>query len=77
MRDLLRVRLISLTLFVIFISLVASEGEFILDVDFEKFSLVVAIVGVRCVLFFSSVRVFLFFFFFEMRLIPTVGLILG
>ena len=59
----LRVRLICLTVFVIYISLVARDAEFMLDREYVGFAAIVGAVGVRCVGFFTSVRAFLFFFF--------------
>lgn len=48
-----------------------------LDSSWAKFTRAVSGVGVMCVLFFSCRDLFLFFFFFERRLLPTVILILG
>lgn len=75
--DYLSVGLISLTVFVVVISLVASDDDFILENRCGRFVGVVVAVGVICVMFFSCADIFLFFFFFERSLIPTVVLILG
>lgn len=75
--DYLSIRLISLTVFVVYIRLVASEREFMLDVGYMNFLVIVVAVGLSCILFFRSVSVFSFFFFFESRLVPTAVLVLG
>jgi len=70
------VRLISLTMFVILIRLIASDDDFILDRRWGKFASMVVLIGLSCVCFFCCADFFLFFFFFERSLIPTAVLIL-
>lgn len=70
-------RLISLTIFVIIISLIARDDDFMLERSWEKFAGIVVLIGLRCVCFFCCADFFLFFFFFERSLIPTAVLILS
>ncbi len=77
MWDYLSIRLIRLTVFVVVISIIARDVDFILDISWEIFMVLVLLIGVRCILFFRSVDLFPFFFFFETSLVPTAVLILG
>jgi len=76
MEDYLSVSLISLTIYVVLIRLIASDEDFRINTTWEKFAGIVVLVGLMCVLFFSCADLFLFFFFFERSLLPTVVLIL-
>nr|QID02645.1 NADH dehydrogenase subunit 4 [Scrobicularia plana] len=76
-RDYLSISLVSLTVFVVITSLIASDLDMLLDMKWGSFSFMVIMVGVVCILFFFCSDFLPFFFFFESSLIPTVGLILG
>nr|AJC10817.1 NADH deshydrogenase subunit 4 [Macoma balthica] len=77
MEDYFSVSLISLTMFVILISLIASDDDFMLDSSWSKFATMVVLIGLSCMCFFCCADFFLFFFFFESSLIPTAVLILS
>nr|YP_010447203.1 NADH dehydrogenase subunit 4 [Donax dysoni]UTM92211.1 NADH dehydrogenase subunit 4 [Donax dysoni] len=77
MEDTLAVSLASLTVFVVIISLIASDADFNADVAQMKFTTAVSLVGIVCTMVFMSSKIFFFFFFFESSLLPTVVLILG
>lgn len=64
-------------MFIVLARLASSDSDFILDTSWLRFRVAVILVGVRCVAFFRCRDLFLFFFFFESRLLPTVALILG
>nr|YP_009642898.1 NADH dehydrogenase subunit 4 [Gari elongata]QCQ20462.1 NADH dehydrogenase subunit 4 [Gari elongata] len=77
MTDYLSVGLVCLTVLVVFISLVASDDDYNFDVLWTNFCLCVSLVGLSCFMFFGCSDFFMFFFFFEMSLIPTSVLILS
>ena len=77
LRDYLRIRLISLTVFVVLISLISRDLDFNIDGKWGRFCRAVVLVGVVCTCFFCSSDFLPFFFFFERRLVPTIALILG
>nr|YP_009431949.1 NADH dehydrogenase subunit 4 [Donax trunculus]ATA66398.1 NADH dehydrogenase subunit 4 [Donax trunculus] len=75
--DLIGVGLISLTIYITITSLVSSDDDFMADKEYSKFFMTVFLVGVMCVMVFSSSKIFFFYFFFESSLLPTMVLILG
>nr|AQZ26101.1 NADH dehydrogenase subunit 4 [Semelidae sp. STW-2017] len=75
--DYLNTSLISLTVFVVIISLISSDESFMSSGKWLSFFLSVVMIGVVCICFFSCMDLIPFFFFFESSLIPTVVLILG
>nr|YP_006576386.1 NADH dehydrogenase subunit 4 [Hiatula diphos]YP_009642885.1 NADH dehydrogenase subunit 4 [Hiatula acuta]AEV94280.1 NADH dehydrogenase subunit 4 [Hiatula diphos]QCQ20449.1 NADH dehydrogenase subunit 4 [Hiatula acuta] len=77
MGDYLSTSLIALTVLVVVISLVSSDDDFSSDAMWVNFCACVSLVGFSCFLFFGCSDFFLFFFFFEMSLIPTTVLILS
>ena len=77
LRDYLRIRLISLTVFVVLISLISRDLDFNIDGKWGRFCRAVVLVGVVCTCFFCSSDFLPIFFFFERRLVPTIALILG
>nr|ARH53943.1 NADH dehydrogenase subunit 4 [Mordellochroa milleri] len=75
--DILSYVLILLTLWVSLLMLVASEKIFSSNNFSGFFTLMVLVLMISLFLTFSSLNLFVFYFFFEVSLIPTVMLIMG
>nr|YP_011031450.1 NADH dehydrogenase subunit 4 [Eocanthecona concinna]WRB04600.1 NADH dehydrogenase subunit 4 [Eocanthecona concinna] len=75
--DILSYSLIGLTIFIIFLMMMASFKVYNSSHKLPEFGLVMLIMMLSLVLTFSSVNMFLFYLSFEMSLIPTLFLIFG
>nr|YP_009654909.1 NADH dehydrogenase subunit 4 [Cazira horvathi]QCI09886.1 NADH dehydrogenase subunit 4 [Cazira horvathi] len=75
--DSLSYSLISLTLFIMFLMMMASYKIYQSNYKLMEFSLVILVMTLSLLLTFSSLNMFLFYVSFEMSLIPTLFLIFG
>lgn len=75
--DSLRRLILVLTILVMVISFLCSDKDFELNRCVGGFRFVLGLVGFICVAVFIVSRFFLFYFFFESSLVPTLFLILG
>lgn len=69
--------MVLLTVVVILIRFLCRDKDFNFSEDVRGFSVRLVLVRFICVLFFMTRSIFLFYFFFEASLIPTLFLILG
>lgn len=75
--DLLSYILIGLSIWICFLIILASENLYKEKFYFKYFLLVMYILLLSLILTFSSLNIFIFYFFFEVSLIPTLILIVG
>nr|YP_009441911.1 NADH dehydrogenase subunit 4 [Trypodendron domesticum]AOY40119.1 NADH dehydrogenase subunit 4 [Trypodendron domesticum] len=75
--DLLSYILIGLSIWICFLMILASENLYKEKFYFKYFLLVMYILLLSLILTFSSLNMFIFYFFFEVSLIPTLILIVG
>ena len=75
--DLLSFSLILLRFWICSLIILARENLYKRDYYWELFLLIIVILIIRLFLTFSSLNIFIFYLFFEIRLVPTLFLIIG